>query len=89
MPAKNNELQRLMNIGPATAADLTRLEVTSIEKLKESDAHELYDRISTLDGVKHDICVLDTFTAIIENAKTGEAKPWWYYSQIRKGEAIK
>jgi Pathogenicity locus len=84
---KNNELLGLANIGPATAGDLAWLGVTSIEKLKECDAHELYDRISALDGVKHDICVLDTFTAIIENAKTGEAKPWWYYSRLRKGES--
>jgi hypothetical protein len=84
---KKNEFLELKNIGPATAADLTRLGIHSIEKLKESNAQELYDRISALDGIKHDICVLDTFTAIIENAKTGEDKPWWYYSKLRKETA--
>ncbi len=84
MPAKNNTLRGLTNIGPATAADLARLGITSVEQLKGCDPQELYDRISAMDEVKHDICVLDTFTAIIENAKTGEAKPWWEYSRLRR-----
>ncbi len=84
-----NEFEKLLNIGPATAADLARLGVTTIEQLKSCNAQELYDRISAMDGVKHDICVLDVFTAIIDNANTGEAKPWWEYSRIRKNAAKK
>ncbi len=87
--SENSEFLKLPNIGPATADDLARLGVTSVEQLKGCDPQELYDRISAMDGVKHDICVLDVFSAIIENAKTGEAKPWWEYSRLRKGGLAK
>ena len=79
-----SDLFRLPNIGPATLEDLTRLGITSIEELKRRDPQELYDRICSIDGTKHDICVLDVFTAVIDNAKTGEAKPWWEYSRLRR-----
>ena len=81
-----NPFLGMVNVGPATAEDLRRLGVHSIEELKNCNGQELYDRISAMDGAKHDICVLDTFNAIIDNARTGDTKPWWYYSRLRKGE---
>ncbi|MEP7234485.1 MAG: helix-hairpin-helix domain-containing protein [Ignavibacteriota bacterium] len=78
------ELLGLTNIGPATAGDLERLGIRTIEKLKKSDPKKLYERLAKMDGYPHDICVLDVFTAIIENAKTGDERSWWYYSRLRK-----
>src|SRR5687768_1772024 len=78
------QLQTLPNVGPATAADLLRLGVASIDDLGRRDPRELYDRISAMDGVRHDPCVLDTYAAAIHAARTGEAVPWWEFSDARK-----
>lgn len=78
------QLQTLPNVGPATAADLLRLGVGSVDDLSRRDPQELYDRISTMDGVRHDPCVLDTYAAAIHAARTGEAVPWWEFSDARK-----
>lgn len=78
------QLQTLPNVGPATAADLLRLGVASIDDLSRRDPRELYDRISAMDGVRHDPCVLDTYAAAIHAARTGEAIPWYRFSDWRK-----
>jgi hypothetical protein len=78
------QLQTLPNVGPATAADLLRLGVTSIDDLSRREPQELYDRISAMDGVRHDPCVLDTYAAAIHAARTGDAVPWWEFSDARK-----
>ena len=80
------QLQTLPNVGPATAADLLRLGVCSVDDLSRRDPKELYDRISALDGVRHDPCVLDTYAAAIHAARTGEAVPWWNFSDRRKAD---
>ena len=78
------QLQTLPNVGPATAADLLRLGVTSVDDLSRRDPKELYERIGAMDGTRHDPCVLDTYAAAIHAARTGEAKPWWEFSGARK-----
>ena len=78
------QLQTLPNVGPAMAADLLRLGVSSVDDLSRRDPRELYDRISALDGVRPDPCVLDTYAAAIHAARTGEAKPWWEFPDLRK-----
>ncbi len=40
-----------------------------------------------MDGVPHDPCVLDVFAAAIHAARTGEAIPWWDFSDRRKADA--
>ena len=78
------QLQTLPNVGPATAADFLRLGVASIDDLSRRDPRELYDRISAMDGFRHDPCVLDTYAAAIHAARTGEAVPWWEFSDAHK-----
>lgn len=78
------QLQTLPNVGPATAADFLRLGITSVDDLSRRDPRELYDRIGLLDGVPHDPCVLDTYAAAIHAARTGEAIPWYEFSDARK-----
>jgi hypothetical protein len=76
--------QELPNIGPAMASDLVRLGLRGVEDLERADPQQLYDRISALDGVRHDPCVLDTFAAAVHNLRTGEELPWWEFSRRRK-----
>jgi hypothetical protein len=80
------QLQTLPNVGPATAADLIRLGVASVDDLSRRDPRELYDRIGRMDGMAHDPCVLDTYAAAIHAARTGEAVPWWDFSDRRKAD---
>lgn len=78
------QLQTLPNVGPAMAADFLRLGVSSVDDLSRRDPKELYDRISELDGVRHDPCVLDTYAAAIQAARTGASIPWYEFSDMRK-----
>ena len=73
-----------MNVGKATLCDLKALGIDSIATLSRQNAEELYNRLQVITGVKHDICVLDVFAAIIHEAKTGEKKAWWHWSRQRK-----
>ena len=78
------EFQTMPNIGPAMAEDLVRLMIASIEDLARQDPLTLYNRLAKLDGAQHDPCVLDTFMAAVDFAKTGSRKPWWKYTPLRK-----
>ncbi len=82
--SKKSELHSIPNVGPATVGDLARLGITSIADLRGNNAQELYDKLAKLDGVPHDICVLDVFEAAIDYAEHGSCEPWWFYSRRRK-----
>ncbi len=81
-----NELLSLANVGKAVARDLDLLGIKTISQLKNKDPKIMYDELSRIKGAKQDPCMLDTLCAIVHEAKTGEKKPWWYWSRIRKGE---
>ena len=81
-----NELLSLMNVGKAVFRDLTLLKITSIKQLAKQDPDQLYQKLQKITGSKQDPCVWDTFAAIIHEAKTGEKKPWWNWSKIRKNK---
>ncbi len=78
------ELQSIPYVGKATAEDLVRLGVRGIKDLAGRDAMGMYEQISTLDGVRHDPCVIDVFMAAVEYAKTGSCQAWWKYTPLRK-----
>lgn len=69
-------LRQIPNVGPAIVEDLAG---------QNPDA--LYTRLCALDGVRHDLCVLDTFTAIVSFANGEPAQPWWVFSRRRKERA--
>lgn len=75
------------NVGPAMAQDFTRLGFPDLASIKKEDPKKLYDRLCRMDGQKHDICVLDTFEAVIHQARGGTPKPWWFYSRRRLANA--
>ena len=86
MSKPKHELYSLMNVGPATFKDLQLLGIDSIQKLSQAEPDELYLRLQQLTGTKHDPCVWDVFAAIIHEAKTGEKKPWWDFTRLRKSK---
>jgi hypothetical protein len=69
------------------ARTLARLGVETPHDLRGRDAVQLYEQLSELDGRPADPCVLDTFTAVVEHANGGPARPWWFYSRERKARA--
>jgi hypothetical protein len=83
------ELCALPNIGPAMARTLLRLGVEAPDQLSGKDPQQLFRRLAELDGQPADPCVLDTFTAVVEHANGGPARPWWYYSRERKARRVR
>jgi Pathogenicity locus len=79
-----NDLCALPNIGPAMARTLNRLGVDKPEDLCGRDARQLYEQLAEMDGRVADPCVLDTFSAVVDHANGGPARPWWVYSRERK-----
>lgn len=79
-----SELSGLANIGPAALEDLQRLGVSSVRHLATCQADELYSRLNTLSGIRHDPCVWDVFAAAIHEARTGEKTKWWDWTAKRK-----
>ena len=81
-------LQLIPNVGPAIAADLRRLGVDDPSDLVGQDPGALYDRLCTADGLRHDPCVLDVFSAAIAYVNGEPARPWWEFSRERKARAV-
>jgi len=86
----DRKLQDLVSVGPATIKDMHRLGIFGVHDLIGQNPYELYDRISELDSVKHDLCVIDVFACAIAQARDPqlpeEQKQWWYWTQVRKNK---
>lgn len=84
----DRKLKDLAGIGKAMLRDFERLGVTSVAQLATLDGQDLYDRISALDGQRHDPCVLDTYNCAIAQARDPALPPeqrnWWWWSRQRK-----
>ena len=68
-------LARLV-VGPAVAADLRRLGITSPDELLRRDPYAMYDDPCRITGQRHDPCLLDTFIAAVRYEAGAPAKPW-------------
>lgn len=84
-----SELQKIPNVGPATAEDLIRLGIHSLTDLAGKDYEKLYEKLCRMDGLRYDPCVKDVFRAAIVIADGGPARPWWEYSRLRKSSAAR
>ncbi|QQR63163.1 TfoX/Sxy family DNA transformation protein [bacterium] len=85
---KNKELLSLKNVGKAVLQDLELLGVHSIEQLKTQDPDDLFEKLQKVTGSKQNPCVWDVFAAIIHQANTGNALPWWYFQNCVKNHRI-
>jgi Pathogenicity locus len=84
--AECEHLEQLPNIGPAIAADLRLIGIQHPQALAEADAMQLYQRLCTLTGKRHDPCVLDTFMAATDFMRGAEPRAWWLYTAQRKAQ---
>lgn len=82
-PARD-PLLSIPNVGPAIAGDLRLLGVRSVSDLKRKDPWRMYEALCRKAHRRQDPCVLDTFLAVVDFARTGRARPWWKYTSLRK-----
>ena len=83
---KNSVLKEFMTIpgvGKACSLDFWNIGLRSITDLERQNPAILYDKLNTLTGVKHDICMLNTFRCAIyyatEQDHEKEKLNWWYW----------
>jgi Pathogenicity locus len=79
-------LEDIPNVGPAIAADLRQLGITTPAELPGRDPYLMYDDLCRITGQRHDPCLLDTFIAAVRYMEGGPKKPWWEYTAERKRE---
>src|SRR5262245_29789401 len=79
-------LEEIPNVGPAVAADLRQLGVTTPSELPGRDPYAMYDDLCRLTGQRHDPCLLDTFIAAVRYMEGEPKQPWWKYTAERKRE---
>lgn len=79
-----DELLALRNIGPAMRRDLALLGISSAAQLARREPDALFVALERKTGQRQDPCVWDTFAAAINQARTGDARPWWHYTPERK-----
>jgi hypothetical protein len=81
------DLTSIPNVGPAVARKLARLGVAGLADVRGQDPEVLFERLCALDGHRHDLCLSDTFSAVVEYADGGPGRPWWQHSRERKARA--
>jgi hypothetical protein len=76
------ELQALVNVGPATAKRLYAIGITTSKQLKASDPEKIYEKLKRNEGGVLDKCVLYQIRGAILEI------PWWVCKDI-SSEIIK
>jgi nucleotidyltransferase/DNA polymerase involved in DNA repair len=88
MKRDHRQLKDLISIGPAMLRDFELLGIHSVAQLARQNPRALYDKLGRAAKQHQDICVLDTFSAAVAQAKNprlpAEQCPWWWWSRNRK-----
>ena len=77
-------LEDVPNVGPAVAADLRTLGITSPDDLPGRDPYAMYDDLCRITDRRHDPCLLDTFIAAVRYMEGGPKVAWWKFTEERK-----
>ena len=82
------QLADLVSIGPAMLRDFQLLGVQSVAQLARRSPRALYEALCRSTGQAQDLCVLDTFSAAVAQARNprlpARQRQWWYWSRRRK-----
>lgn len=77
------EFQTIPSVGKACSLDFWNIGLRSIEDLKGQNPSLLYEKLNTLTGTKHDVCMLYTFRCAVyyasEQNHDKEKLAWWYW----------
>jgi DNA transformation protein len=78
------KLEDLPNIGKSIAADLRAIGILYPHHLTEREPLAIYDELSNVMGHRHDPCVLYTLISARHFLDTGDALPWWKFTEQGK-----
>ena len=84
MHTKHNQplkLEDLPNIGKSIAADLRAIGILFPHQLTERDPLAIYNELSNIMGHRHDPCVLYTLISAQHFLESGNALPWWKFTE--------
>jgi hypothetical protein len=77
------EFQKIPSIGKACSLDLWNIGLRKISDLKGKNPAVLYDKLNTVTGQTHDICMLYTFRCAVyfatEPNHDKKKLNWWYW----------
>jgi [ribosomal protein S5]-alanine N-acetyltransferase len=77
------QFQTIPGVGKACSLDFWNIGLRSISDLYGQNPRNLYDRLNTITGTTHDICMLYTFRCAVyfatENDHEKEKLKWWYW----------
>lgn len=76
------KLEELPNIGKSIAADLRTIGILQPDQLAERDLLATYIALADIMGHRHDPCVLYTLMSAKHFLKSGEALPWWKFTEL-------
>ncbi len=82
-------LTDLPNIGKTGESDLKLLGINTPKDLIGQNPYKMYERLCALTNTRHDPCVIDVFISITRFMDGDEPKPWWHYTEERKGSLAK
>ncbi len=83
-----SKLDELPNIGKAMAAYLQLIGIDHPQQLPGKEAVELYEKLCTRTGKRHDPCVIDVFMSVIHFMEGGDPLPWWAFTDERKKQSL-
>jgi hypothetical protein len=78
------DLQQIPNVGPAIAAKLRLIGISSPQDLLGRDPYAMYDDLCDMTGAHQDHCLIDVFISAARFMDGKPAKPWWKYTAERK-----
>ncbi len=79
-----SRLEDLPNVGQAMAEKLRLIAIDHPKQLVGQNPSALYNRLCTVSKKQYDPCVIDTFMSIVYFMDSGEALPWWAFTEKRK-----
>ena len=79
-----SKLIDLPNIGKAMVRDFQLIGIDRPNQLIGKDPYQLYLKLCKATGSKQDPCVLDTFMSAVHFMDSGDARPWWTFTEERK-----
>lgn len=86
------QFRTIPGIGNACSLDLWNMGLRSIGELKNQNPKILYDRLNTISGMTHDICMLYTFRCAVyfatEDDHEKEKLNWWYWKDRSYNEDV-
>jgi len=75
------KLEDLPNIGKSIAADLRVIGILHPHQLAGREPLAIYNELSNVMGHRHDPCVLYTLISARHFLDTGDALPWWKFTE--------